>query len=204
LILLPDDLVHDLLDEGGAPNPCLVGPDEDLFAWLDRLLRPELNQVGAPLMLHNLRLDNMLWRIGVRTATTQHLCQWMRLLLLLLQLRRRCVLHALALHHDGAAGAAGHCLRDALMQRGLLRGQPLLRCAIWFRLWWGSHLEEASLATTQLELCWQLAAAGAGMNSYQLLPLGCLDLEVLVMLRLLLHLLQLNSMSGWYLNLNNG
>ena len=107
-------------------------------------------------------------------------------------LLRRSVLHTLTLHHNGAAATAGHSLGNALMQRCLLGCGPLL---LWgaalhldggMLLWCcGRHLEQAlAPPTAQLDLAGDGRAAS--LHPHQLLPLGRLDLEVLVLLLVVL------------------
>ena len=61
LVLLADDLVHDLLDQGGPTHAGLISLDQDLLTRLYGLLGPELDQVGAAIVLDNLGLDDVLW-----------------------------------------------------------------------------------------------------------------------------------------------
>ena len=60
LILLSDNLVHDLLNKTCSSKAGLVSLDNDLLARLNRLLCPDLHQVGAAIVLDNFGLDDLL------------------------------------------------------------------------------------------------------------------------------------------------
>lgn len=53
LILLSDNLVHDLLNKTSSSEAGLVGLHNDLLAWLNRLLCSDLHQVGPAIVLDN-------------------------------------------------------------------------------------------------------------------------------------------------------